>query len=470
MVLRVVTQDGSSKRTITNGEATTIQTTLQSNIENINITPNQLTDFSDDVLAMLKASDQSGIRTAAGIMDSGIAVQGPPGEDGTDGRSAEFSVSAGYIQWKLEAAETWTPLVSLADITGPQGSQGDTGIMGPTGPAGINGNDGSQGPQGDAGGIGTTGSTGPEGPQGTQGIQGVAGPTGATGDTGPIGLTGPQGPQGDVGQQGPIGVTGSTGPQGPQGVKGDKGDAGDAGPTGSQGVQGIQGVAGLTGATGAQGVAGAVGVAGATGIQGVQGPAGAQGDIGPQGVAGAIGPAGATGAAGLTGPAGPTGSTGAVGLTGATGAQGIQGPQGPAGVNATTTALASALASGLMANTDKVILDRINAPVTMPVASGGRPVGAGFTVSTTRNAFVSYTFSYTLAATLTLGQSVLVVATVDGVEVARMADGILLGLAGTLAKTKGFSFMVPANKTVLFTKSGTASIVVTVISGQETLL
>lgn len=135
-----------------------------------------------------------------------------------------------------------------------------------------------------------------------------------------------------------------------------------------------------------------------------------------------------------------------------------------------TTANATSLASGLMSNTDKIMLDRINSPVTTAVASGGRQVGSAFTVSITRNAFVSYTFSYALTATLTLGHNVLVVATVDGVEVARMADGILLGLAGTLQKTKGFSFMVPANKAVLFTKTGTAGITVTVISGQETLL
>ena len=55
------------------------------------------------------------------------------------------------------------------------------------------------------------------------------------------------------------------------------------------------------------------------------------------------------------GPKGDTGSTGAQGLKGDTG------PQGPAGQNATTTAVATTTANGLMASADKSKLDGIAA-------------------------------------------------------------------------------------------------------------
>ena len=147
-------------------------------------------------------------------------------------------------------------------------------------------------------------------------------------------------------------------------------------------------------------------------------------------------------------------------------------PSGAPGVNATTTTNATATTPGLMSGDDKKKLDGLSAtptPVFNIIASGGRPVGTAFTVDANRNARVSYTISYTLTATLTVGQTLQIVATVDGKEVARMADGILLGLAGNLQKTKSFSFDVPAGKSVLLTKTGTSSIVATVISGQEVL-
>ncbi|AXH72109.1 MAG: collagen triple helix repeat [Siphoviridae sp. ctdc_1] len=114
--------------------------------------------------------------------------------------------------------------------------------------------------------------------------------------------------------------------------------------------------------------------------------------------------------------------------------------------------------------------DSALAPETTVIKSAGRPVGTGFIVHATRAARVSYTFAYSLTATLALGQNITLVASVNGVEVARMSDAILLGLAGTLNKTKSVSFDVPAGATVLFTKTGTASVTASVISGQETLL
>lgn len=116
-----------------------------------------------------------------------------------------------------------------------------------------------------------------------------------------------------VGPQGPKGEKGDTGPQGPQGIKG------DTGPTGATGPKGDTGPIGLTGPKGDQG------------IQGIQGPKGDKGD---------------TGLTGLTGPQGPKGDTG---------------PQGPSGQNATTTAVASSTANGLMSASDKTALDTLKA-------------------------------------------------------------------------------------------------------------
>lgn len=140
------------------------------------------------------------------------------------------------------------------------------------------------------------------------------------------------------------------------------------------------------------------------------------------------------------------------------------------GSNATTTDTATGQTNGLMAATDKSKLDGINNPSAAVIASGGRPIGTAFTVHATRNARVSYTIGYTLAATLTLGQTIVVTATVDGVEVARISDGILLGLAGSVTKNQTLSFFVPAGKQILLTKTGTASVAATVVAGQETLL
>ena len=86
-------------------------------------------------------------------------------------------------------------------------------------------------------------------------------------------------------------------------------------------------------------------------------PAGAQGKFLRGDGSWATGP---TGPQGATGPQGPKGDTGARGATGATGPQGPKGdpgPRGTAGVNATTTAVATQTANGLMSAADKKKLD-----------------------------------------------------------------------------------------------------------------
>ncbi|MFW5410770.1 hypothetical protein B7L51_019410 [Pectobacterium brasiliense] len=136
----------------------------------------------------------------------------------------------------------------------------------------------------------------------------------------------------------------------------------------------------------------------------------------------------------------------------------------------TTYGNATQSAAGLMSSTDKTKLDGISASSSSAISAGGRAVGSAFTVSATRNAMCSYTMEYALTATLALGQNITLVATVDGIEVARFADAILLGLAGVLTKSTCLSFFVPAGKQVLFTKTGTAAVTATVKSGQEILL
>lgn len=144
--------------------------------------------------------------------------------------------------------------------------------------------------------------------------------------------------------------------------------------------------------------------------------------------------------------------------------------KGADGNNATTTSTATTAINGLMSASDKTKLDGINSPSASVIASGGRPIGTAFTVHASRNARVSYTIGYTVAATLTLGQTIEVVASVDGVAVERITDGIILGLAGSVSKNQTLSFFVPAGKSVLLTKTGTISVVATVAAGQETLL
>ena len=78
---------------------------------------------------------------------------------------------------------------------------------------------------------------------------------------------------------------------------------------------------------------------------------------GPIGATGPQGPKGDTGARGATGPQGPKGDTGATGATGPQGPKGDTGPRGLPGVNATTTAVATQTANGLMSAADKKKLD-----------------------------------------------------------------------------------------------------------------
>ena len=100
------------------------------------------------------------------------------GASGKDGREVELQNNGTAIQWRYVGDSSWTDLVQLSEITGPQGPKGNTGETGPQG---------EMGPQGPAG------ETGPQGPVGPAGKDGAQGPKGDTGEIGP------QGPKGDTG-------------------------------------------------------------------------------------------------------------------------------------------------------------------------------------------------------------------------------------------------------------------------------
>ena len=86
--------------------------------------------------------------------------QGATGNTGANGRNIELQTNTTHLQWRYVGDASWTNLIALTLITGPQG------------PAGTNGADGATGPQGTAG---TTGATGPQGAVGPQGPQGDPG-------------------------------------------------------------------------------------------------------------------------------------------------------------------------------------------------------------------------------------------------------------------------------------------------------
>ena len=158
---------------------------------------------------------------------------------------------------------------------------------------------------------------------------------GSKGSTGATGATGPQGPKGDTGAtgaQGPKGATGATGPQGPQGASGTS-----AAWFSGTAVTGTSTSAVIVSVSGSK--AGDMYLNSST--YNVYRASAANSWIYVCNIKGATGATGAQGPKGATGPQGPKGDTGATGP---------QGPQGPAGINATTTAVATTSANGLMSS------------------------------------------------------------------------------------------------------------------------
>ena len=102
------------------------------------------------------------------------------GASGKDGREVELQNNGTAIQWRYVGDSSWTDLVQLSEITGPQGPKGNTGETGPQGEMGPQGPAGETGPQGPVGPAGKDGAQGPKGDTGEQGPQGPKGDTGAT--------------------------------------------------------------------------------------------------------------------------------------------------------------------------------------------------------------------------------------------------------------------------------------------------
>lgn len=97
--------------------------------------------------------------------------------EGLDGASVELRIHEGYIQWRQDDdSPSWTNLIALTAITGPQGATGPAGATGPQGPAGATG------PQGPAGATGATGPQGETGPAGSGGNEYDPPPTSAQPD------------------------------------------------------------------------------------------------------------------------------------------------------------------------------------------------------------------------------------------------------------------------------------------------
>lgn len=156
-------------------------------------------------------------------------VNGVNGSDGLDGREVELQKSVTHVQWRYVGDVSWTDLILLSEITGPQGTQGVQGETGPQGPTGVQGIQGNTGPQGPAGAQGVQGPAGTNGTDGTDGREVELQSNGThiqwryAGDvswTNVIALSSLQGPQGIQGVQGIQGETGATGPAGPAGQSG----------------------------------------------------------------------------------------------------------------------------------------------------------------------------------------------------------------------------------------------------------
>ncbi|MGH7218154.1 MAG: hypothetical protein ACREGE_01770 [Candidatus Microsaccharimonas sp.] len=86
---------------------------------------------------------------------SSTTPAGADGQDGQDGRTVELQNNGTSIQWRYAGDSTWTTLIALADITGPQGVQGIQGQQGNPGIQGEQGLPGEQGIQGIQGEPGT---------------------------------------------------------------------------------------------------------------------------------------------------------------------------------------------------------------------------------------------------------------------------------------------------------------------------
>ena len=78
-------------------------------------------------------------------------ITGPAGANGNGGKTPEFRVEAGTLQWKYTSDSIWLNLYDLSLLKGRDGTDGKDGINGQDGADGTNGTDGRDGINGQDG-------------------------------------------------------------------------------------------------------------------------------------------------------------------------------------------------------------------------------------------------------------------------------------------------------------------------------
>lgn len=87
-------------------------------------------DFTYDMFTPQQLESLTGPQGEKGLKGD-VGEQGLPGKDGingANGKEVELQKSSTHVQWKYKNDETWTNLIALSEITGPQGSGGGSSI------------------------------------------------------------------------------------------------------------------------------------------------------------------------------------------------------------------------------------------------------------------------------------------------------------------------------------------------------